>query len=60
MAVSNINHNTPLNLKYPLQRKVRLIVGEDVKAQVVNTTNEKVVREIPNETTSQILLKLYA
>jgi len=43
------------NSQYPKQVKVRYIVKDDVKLQVVNTSNNKVVREVPRKLTSRVI-----
>ena len=41
-------------------RKIRLVVADDVKAQVINTETNKVVREIPFNPSSQVLINRVA
>ncbi len=54
-AINNVNYINSIIFK----TKIRFIVNGDIKKQVVNIENNKVIREVPSHYTSQILIKLY-
>ena len=43
------------NVQYPKNVKLRYIVKDDVKLQVVNTLNNRIIREVPEKLTSRII-----
>ena len=58
MAVGSINNIHQINAIL-FKTKVQFVVNDKVKTQVVNVENNKVIREVPPNLTSQILQKLY-
>ena len=55
-AIRQINDSFP-GLR---QTHIRFDVKDKIRAQVVDSERNKVIREIPNEYTSNILMSLYA
>ncbi len=58
MAVGAIN-NTQISDSILFKTKIRFVINGDVKKQIINVENNKIVREVPPHLTSQILTKLY-
>ena len=58
MAIRAINNANYINSTI-FKTRIRFIVNGDIKKQVVNTENNKVIREVPTHYTSQLLTKLY-
>ena len=58
MAIGTINNVNYFN-SIIFKTRVRFVVNGDVKKQVVNVENNKVIREVPPDYSSQLLTKLY-
>jgi len=58
MAVGSINNVNYIN-SIIFKTRIRFVVNGDIKKQVVNIENNKVIREVPSHYTSQLLTKLY-
>jgi len=57
MAIGNVN-----SLKIAdkiFDTTIRFVVNDKIKTQVVNPVDDKIIREIPIDQSSQILLNLY-
>ena len=52
---NNMNIHNPLLYK----TKIKFVINDDIKKQVVNVDTNEVIREVPPKLTSQILKNLY-
>ena len=52
---NNMSIHNPLLHK----TKIKFVINDDIKKQVVNVDTNEVIREVPHELTSQILKNLY-
>jgi len=43
------------SVQYPSNTRVRYIVKDKVKVQVVNASNNKIIREVPRKLTSRVI-----
>ena len=43
------------NVQYPQNTKVRYIVKDKVRVQVVNASNNRIIREVPRKLTSKVI-----
>ena len=58
MAINSTNNSSQINALL-FKSKVQFVVNDKVKARVVDIESNKVIREVPQSHTSQILNRLY-
>ena len=58
MTISSINNAIYLN-SLIFKSKIRFVVDDEIKKQIINIENNKIIREVPPNYTSQIITKLY-
>lgn len=58
MAIGAVN-NTQISDSMLFKTKIRFVINGDVKKEIINVENNKIVREVPPHFTSQILTNLY-
>jgi len=58
MFFSNINSSMTMDKVF--NTKIKFIVSDEVKTQVVDQEKQKVIHEIPINNTANILLDIYA
>ena len=58
MTISSINNAIYLN-SLIFKTKIRFVVDDEIKKQIINIENNKIIREVPPNYTSQLITKLY-
>jgi len=58
MAISSINNAIYLN-SLIFKTKIKFVVDDEIKKQIINIENNKIIREVPPNYTSQLITKLY-